>query len=67
MKTSAYEGDVLIDGKLWDCDGDQVPLIPDDKLDEVIERIENGEVATTENFAQVVREAQTLVATGNNV
>lgn len=67
MKTSAYEGDVLIDGKLRDCDGDQVPLIPDDKLDEVIERIENGEVATTENFAQVVREAQTLVATGNNV
>ncbi|NLZ97776.1 MAG: purine/pyrimidine permease, partial [Micrococcus sp.] len=49
------DGDVFIDGKLRDCDGDEVPIVPDDKLDEVIERIENGEVATAEKLAQVVR------------
>ena len=49
------DGDVFIDGKLRDCDGDEVPIVPDDKLDEVIERIESGEVATAEKLAQVVR------------
>lgn len=49
------DGDVFIDGKLTDCDGDEVPIVPDDKLDEVKERIESGEVATTEKLAQVVR------------
>lgn len=60
------DGDVFIDGKLTDCDGDEVPIVPDDKLDEVIERIENGEVATTEKLAQVVRGEQTLFATEHN-
>ena len=49
------DGDVFIDGKLRDCDGDEVPIVPDDKLDEVKERIESGEVATAEKLAQVVR------------
>lgn len=49
------DGDVFIDGKLTDCDGDEVPIVPDDKLDEVKERIESGEVATAEKLAQVVR------------
>lgn len=60
------DGDVFIDGKLRDCDGDEVPIVPDDKLDEVIERIENGEVATTEKLAQVVRGEQALFATEHN-
>lgn len=60
------DGDVFIDGKLRDCDGDEVPIVPDDKLDEVMERIENGEVATTEKLAQVVRGEQTLFATEHN-
>ncbi len=45
----------LIGGKLTDCDGDEVPIVPDDKVGEVKERIESGEVTTTEKLAQVVR------------
>lgn len=49
------DGDAFIDGKIVDCDGDEVPVVPDAKLEEVRERIDKGEVTTTQEIAQVVK------------
>lgn len=49
------DGDVFVDGKVVDCDGDEIPVVPEDKLDEVRERIEKGEVTTTQEIVQVVK------------
>ena len=50
------DGDVFVDGKLVDCDGEEVPVVPDEKLKEIQEKIDHGEVTTTQELAQVVRE-----------
>lgn len=50
------DGDVFIDGKLVDCDGEEVPVVPDEKVQEIRERIEHGEVTSTQQLAQVVLE-----------
>lgn len=49
------DGDVFVDGKLVDCDGEEVPIVPEEKLEEVKERIECGEVTTTQEIAQVIK------------
>ncbi len=49
------DGDVFVDGKLVDCDGEEVPIVPEEKLEEVKERIECGEVTTTQELVQVVK------------
>jgi len=52
------DGDVFVDGKLVDCDGEEIPVVPDEKLQEIQEKIDHGEVTTTQELAQVVREDQ---------
>src|SRR5690625_3936023 len=46
--------DVFVDGKLVDSDGEEIQIVPEEKLEEVKERIECGAVTTTEELAQVV-------------
>lgn len=48
------DGDVFVDGKLVDSDGEEIPIVPEEKLEEVKERIECGEVTTTQELVQVV-------------
>src|SRR5699024_2726850 len=48
------DGDVIVDGKLVDSDGEEIPIVPEEKLEEVKERIECGEVTTTQELVQVV-------------
>jgi len=48
------DGDVFVDGVLMDCDGEEVPIVPEDKLTDVKEKIERGEVTTTAEIAMVV-------------
>lgn len=56
------DGDVFVDGKLVDYDGEEVPVVPDEKVEEIRERIEHGEVTTTQELAQVVREEEPSAA-----
>ena len=53
------EGDIYVDGKLVDCDGEEIPVIPEEKLPEVREKIERGEVTTTAEIAQVLEKDET--------
>lgn len=48
------EGDVFLDGRFVDCDGEEIPLIPDDKLEEVREKIECGEITDTSQIPTVL-------------
>lgn len=54
---SLQEGDVFINGKFVDCDGDEIPLIPENKVDEVREAIDAGEITDTSEI-QIVIDAQ---------
>lgn len=49
------DGDVFIDGKLVDCDGEEVPVVPDEKVEEVKNKINCGEVTNTQELAQIVQ------------
>src|SRR5699024_6526666 len=46
------EGDIYVEGKLVDCDGEEIPVIPEEKLPEVREKIERCEVTTTAKITQ---------------
>ncbi|GAA1201517.1 nucleobase:cation symporter-2 family protein [Prauserella alba] len=48
------EGDVFVNGRFVDCDGEEVPLVPDDKLDEVRAKIECGEITDTSQIPEVI-------------
>lgn len=48
------DGDVFVDGVLVDCDGEKIPVVPEDKLPDIQDKIERGEVTTTAEIAQVV-------------
>ena len=48
------DGDLFTGGKLVDCDGEEIPVVPEEKLPEVREKIQCGEVTTTAEIAQVV-------------
>lgn len=48
------EGDVFIDGKFVDCDGDEIPLVPDDKVEDVREAIACGEVTDTREIQMII-------------
>lgn len=56
------DGDVFVDGKLVDCDGEEIPVVPEEKLPVVQEKIQRGEVTTTAQIAQVVAEDKTALA-----
>ncbi|MFB9775074.1 hypothetical protein [Brevibacterium otitidis] len=41
------EGDVFIDGRFLDPDGEEIPDVPDEKVEEIREAIECGEITDT--------------------
>lgn len=41
------EGDVFIDGRFLDPDGEEIPVVPDEKVEEIREAIECGEITDT--------------------
>ncbi|WP_460689893.1 nucleobase:cation symporter-2 family protein [Nesterenkonia suensis] len=48
------EGDVFIDGKFVDCDGEEIPLVPEEKVEEVREAIDRGEVTDTSQVQMII-------------
>lgn len=48
------EGDVFIDGKFVDCDGEEIPMVPDDKVEDVREAIACGEVTDTSEIQMII-------------
>ena len=52
------EGDCFIDGKFIDCDGEEIPVIPDEKEDVVRTAIENGDIAHTSQIKLVVEDGE---------
>lgn len=50
------EGDVYIDGKFVDPDGEEIPLVPDEQIKTVREAIEAGEVTDTSQIAALTAE-----------
>src|SRR5699024_5471132 len=53
------ERDCFIDGKFLDCDGEEIPVIPDEKDDVVRTAIENGDIDHTPQTNLAVEHAQT--------
>ena len=53
------DGDAFVGGKLVDCDGEEVPVVPAAKVEEVRQGIECGEVTTTNEIAAIVAEDAT--------
>lgn len=50
------DGDVFVDGKLKDCNGNEIPVVPEEKVAEVKSRIEHGEVTDTAELTKIVKE-----------
>ncbi|GAA1183089.1 nucleobase:cation symporter-2 family protein [Nesterenkonia xinjiangensis] len=48
------EGDVYIDGRFVDCDGEEIPLVPEDKVEEVRDAIDRGEVTDTSQVQMII-------------
>ncbi|GAA3058728.1 MULTISPECIES: nucleobase:cation symporter-2 family protein [Actinomycetes] len=48
------EGDVFVDGRFVDCDGEEIPLVPDEKVEEVREAIDRGEVTDTSQVQMII-------------
>lgn len=48
------DGDVFVDGKLVDCDGEEIRLVPDEKVEEVREAIDRGEVTDTSQVQMII-------------
>ena len=48
------DGDAFVDGKLVDCDGEEIPVVPAEKVEEVRSLIAQGEVTTTQEIPAVV-------------
>ncbi|MGQ7788920.1 nucleobase:cation symporter-2 family protein [Nesterenkonia sp. K-15-9-6] len=48
------DGDVFIDGKFVDCDGEEIPLVPDERVEEVREAIDRGEVTDTSQVQMII-------------
>ena len=50
------DGDAVVGGKLVDSDGDEVPVVPQEKVEEVRASIECGEVTCTDEIIAIVGE-----------
>ena len=48
------EGDVFIDGKFIDSDGEEIPVVPDDRVEEIRTAIAAGEVTDTSQIQMIV-------------
>lgn len=50
------EGDVYIDGKFVDPDGEEIPMVPDERVHEVKDAIASGEVTDTSQIKALLTE-----------
>ncbi|MDO5492724.1 MAG: nucleobase:cation symporter-2 family protein [Nesterenkonia sp.] len=50
------EDDVFVDGRFLDCDGEEIPVVPDDKVAEIRDAIDAGEITDTSQV-QIVAES----------
>lgn len=48
------DGDVFINGKFIDCDGDELPMIPESRVAEVREAIDAGEITDTSEVQMII-------------
>jgi uric acid transporter len=48
------DGDAFVNGKLVDCDGEEVPVVPLDRLEEVRSKIARGEVTATQEIPALI-------------
>ncbi len=48
------EGDMFIDGKFVDCDGEEIPVVPDEKAEEIRAKIDCGDILDTAQLKLVI-------------
>ncbi len=48
------EGDVFIDGKFIDSDGEEIPVVPDERVEEIRTAIASGEVTDTTQIRMIM-------------
>ena len=48
------DGDTFVGGKLVDCDGDEIPVVPPAKAEEVRQGVDSGELTCTDEILAVV-------------
>ena len=52
------EGDTVKDGKIVDCNGEEVPVVTDHQHEKVVEALKNGEVQTKDDIRRVISETE---------
>lgn len=52
------EGDTIKDGKIIDCNGEEVPVVTAAQQQVVAEKIKNGEVTSREDIQRVIKETE---------
>ncbi|MCT1550286.1 nucleobase:cation symporter-2 family protein [Brevibacterium casei] len=53
------EGDTIKDGRIVDCNGEEVPVVTDDQHEKIAEAVRNGEVKTLDDVRRVIEETGT--------
>ena len=48
------KGDVFIDGRFVDCDGEEIPVVPDENVEDVRDAIACGEVTDTSEIQMII-------------
>lgn len=52
------EGDTVKDGKIVDCNGEEIPVVTDHQHEKVVEAINKGEAQTQDDVRRVIRETE---------
>jgi xanthine permease len=53
---SLREGDSVVDGKLVDAEGEEVPVVPDDRYEDVRRKVASGEITSRDEVKAVCEE-----------
>lgn len=51
-----YEGDTVKDGKIVDCNGEEVPVVTEEQHEKVVDAAQKGEVRTQEDVRRLIAE-----------
>ncbi|MGO1566124.1 MAG: purine permease, partial [Brevibacterium aurantiacum] len=52
------EGDTVKDGKIVDCNGEEVPVVSEQQHEKVVEAIKSGEAQTQDDVRRVIKETE---------
>ncbi|SMX80989.1 nucleobase:cation symporter-2 family protein [Brevibacterium antiquum] len=52
------EGDTVKDGKIVDCNGEEVPVVTEDQHEKIVEAINKGEAQTPDDVRRVIKETE---------